>query len=292
MKKSTLFTLAIIAIPIGLLLLAFWLGGMFKLILQVAGPLGIVGLFAFIAFILTSIFIGMKLARNAVKPKTLANGLPATATVIRSYQGALKISFGGVQQNYQLIIEINVTNPQGETWPAKMTEMVPLTQVGVFQPGVSFKVLYDPNDRSKVVFDQSQQAQQQPFSNSVDIPGYGTVNSEMARQALQNQPQDIALALQSYKALLESLRGTGVSATATVLSRETIQENFMPGIDIVKLRFRVDKNGYETEELVATRKTSLYKCEAGKTVYVLHAPDNPKRVSISGLDKPDGVIEL
>lgn len=165
MKKSTIFQLVVIAVPIVLLLFFFWVGGMFDLINQVFGPIGIIGVFAFIALLLTFIFFATKLARKAVQPKTLANGLPATAMVIRSYQGNMKISFGGVQQNYQLVIEINVTNPQGETWPAKMTEMIPLTQVGVFQPGVRFNVLYDPNNRSRVVFDQSQQTQQQqPFS--------------------------------------------------------------------------------------------------------------------------------
>jgi len=168
MKKSTLFTLVVTAIPIVLLLFVFWIGGMFDLILRVFGPIGIVGVFAFIAFILAVIFIAMKLARNAIKPKTLVNGLPAIATVIRSYQGNMKISLGGVNQNYQLIIEVNVTNPQGETWPATMKEMINITQIGIFQPGVSFKVLYDPNDKSKVVFDQSQQPQQQPGLDKPD----------------------------------------------------------------------------------------------------------------------------
>ncbi len=157
MKKSTIFQLVVTAVPIALLLFFFWVGGMFDLINQVFGPIGIIGVFAFIALLLAFVFFATKLARNAVKSKTLANGLPATATVIRSYQGTMKISFGDVQQNYQLVIEINVTNQKGETWPAKMMEMIPLTEVGIFQPGVSFNVLYDPANRNIVVFDQSEQ---------------------------------------------------------------------------------------------------------------------------------------
>lgn len=292
MKKSNLLSIVITAIPITILLVSFWYGGMFDMLYNAFGMMGIIGVFAFLIFILAIIFIAMKLARNAVKPKTLANGLPATATVIRSYQGNMKISFGGVNQNYQLIIEVNVTNPQGETWAARMDEMINITQVGLFQPGLSFKVLYDPKDKAKVVFDQSAQTQQQPFNNSVNIPGYGTVNSDMARQAAQSQPQDIVLQLQAFKSLLESLKSNGISAQATVLSREVVHENFMQGTDAIKIRFRVKNTGYETEQVLITPKTSLYKSEAGKTIYVLYDPNNPNRVGISGLDKPDGIIAL
>lgn len=161
MKKSTLISILVTAIPIVLLLLGFWSGGMFDLLYNTFGIIGIVAVFAFIAIIVGIIFFAMKLAKKAIQPKTLTNGVPATATVIRSYQGGMKVTFGGVQENYQLIIEVNVTNPQGETWSATMKEMINITQIGLFQPGVSFKVLYDPNDKSKVVFDQSQQSQQQ-----------------------------------------------------------------------------------------------------------------------------------
>jgi hypothetical protein len=231
---------------------------------------------------------------GGLKPKDIPNGLPATATVIKSYQAGMSMR-AGANQFYSIIIEVSVTNPQGETWLAKIKQMFPITQVGIFQPGVSFAVKYDPNDRSKVVIDQSAQTQQksqQPFNNSYNIPGFGTVNSQMAQQAMQSQPQDIVLALQSNKVLIESLQNFGISATATVVSRETVQENFMPGVDIIKLRFRVEKTDYEAEQLMATPKTSLYKSEPSKTVYVKYDPNNSKRIGISGLDKPDGVIVL
>jgi hypothetical protein len=66
----------------------------------------------------------------------------------------------------------------------------------------------------------------------------------------------------------------------------------MQGVDAIKIRFRVDKTNYETEEILITPKTSLYKSEPGKTIYVLYDPNNSKRVAVSGLDKPDGVIAL
>jgi hypothetical protein len=248
----------------------------------------------FVVFIIILIYVLQRWLLGGLKPKDIPGGLPATATVIKSYQGGMAMR-AGANQFYTVIIEVNVTNPQGETWLTKIEQMLPITQVGVFQPGVSFAVKYDPNNKNNVVIDQSSQSQQtpqQPFNNSVNIPGYGTVDSQMAQQAVQNQPQEILLQLQAFKSLLESLKNTGISTTATVLSREVVHENFMPGVDAVNIRFRVAKSNYETEELLITPKTSLYKSEPGKTIYVLYDPINPKRVGISGLDKPESTITL
>src|SRR5690606_24035114 len=111
----------------------------------------------FVVFIILMIYFLQRWLLGSLKPKDIPNGLPATATVISCRQGNMSMSVGGVNQNYQLIIEVNVTNPQGETWQATMKEMINITQISVFQPGVSFAVKYDPNNESKVVFDQSAQ---------------------------------------------------------------------------------------------------------------------------------------
>jgi hypothetical protein len=297
LKKSLLMGLGIAAFTLCMIYFSIKQTGAGDIINQVLGGSFWFIVIGFVVFLLLLIYLLQRWVLSSLKPKDIPNGLPATATVIRSYQGNMRVSIGGVNQNYQLIIEVSVTNPQGETWQAKMEEMINITQIGMFQPGVSFAVKYDPNNKSRVVFDQSAQTQQhpqqqQPFNNSVNIPGFGTVNSQMAQQAAQNQPQEIVLQLQAFKSLMESLRSTGISATATVVSREIVHENFMQGVDAIKIRFRVDKTNYETEEILITPKTSLYKSEPGKTIYVLYDPNNSKRVAVSGLDKPDGVIAL
>ncbi len=295
LKTSLLIGIGIAVFALGSIYFSIKQTGAGDIINQVFGGSFWFIVIGFVAFIILMIVVLQRWILSSLKPKDIPNGLPATATVIKSYQGNMRVSIGGVNQNYQLIIEVNVTNPQGETWQAKMEEMVNITQIGIFQPGVSFAVKYDPNNRSKVVIDQSAQTQQQsqqPFNNSYNIPGFGTVNSQMAQQAVHNQPQEIVLALQSNKVLMESLQNSGISATATVLSQETVQENFMPGVDVIKLRFRIEKTNYETEQLMATPQTSLYKSEPGKTIYVLFDPNNSKRVGVSGLDKPDGIVAL
>ncbi|MBS1644691.1 MAG: hypothetical protein JST21_01705 [Bacteroidetes bacterium] len=108
-----------------------------------------------VVLILLLVLFANKILKAEAKLNTIANGLPAIATVIQSYQSGQALLSGRVATHYQLIIEVNITNSQGETWQATMREMLPVTQVGIFQPVVSFNVLYDPNDKSKVVFDQA-----------------------------------------------------------------------------------------------------------------------------------------
>lgn len=110
----------------------------------------------FIAFIIVMIYVLQRWLLGGLKPQEIRNGLPAMATVIKSYQGGMAMR-AGASQFYSIIIEANVTNPQGETWPAKIEQMLPITQVGMFQPGVRFSVKYDPNDKMKICIDQNGQ---------------------------------------------------------------------------------------------------------------------------------------
>src|SRR5690606_5842851 len=98
-----------------------------------------IGVVGFIVFISVMIFLLKRWLLGNLKPKNIQNGLLATATVIKSYQGGMAIRHGA-HQYYSIVIEVNVANPQGETWLATMKEMVNITQIGIFQPGVSFKV--------------------------------------------------------------------------------------------------------------------------------------------------------
>lgn len=299
LKTSMLMGIGIAVFALGSIYFSMKQTGAADIVNQVFGGSFWLMVIGFVVFIILLIYVLQRWMLSSLKPKDIPNGLPATATVIRSYQGNMRVTIGGVNQNYQLIIEVNVTNPQGETWPAKMEEMINITQIGMFQPGVSFAVKYDPNDRSKVVFDQSAQtsgSQQKPFG-SVNVPGYGTVDSIMANQAKQHQPQDIVLQLQATSALLNELNanGNGVTAEAEVLSKTQLIDNFMNGADAYKLRIRVnatDISSFETDVVLLIQKPSVYKIEPGKTVYVKYDRNNPQRTVMSGTDKPDSAVAL
>lgn len=122
----------------------------------------------FVVFIVLLIYVLQRWFLGGLKPKDIPNGLPATATVIRSYQAGMSMR-AGAYQFYSIVIEVNVRNPQGETWPAKIEQMLPVTEVGLFQPGVSFSVKYDPKNKSKVIIAHRVQQQEMDYGN---VPGW------------------------------------------------------------------------------------------------------------------------
>lgn len=131
----------------------------------------------------------------------------------------------------------------------------------------------------------------------MDIPGYGTVNSQMAKAATQVAPQDITMQLQAASMLLNELNanGHGVSAAATVISSYPYYVNYMKGSDVYKIKLTVnatETTPLEAEVVTLIAKPSVYKIVPGKTVYVKYDRNNPQRVCLSGLDKPDSGVAL
>ncbi|CAL1518732.1 hypothetical protein [Chitinophaga sp. MM2321] len=149
MKKSTFIQIALTSIPIILVLLGFWAGGMFKMINTGYALVVLV-------IVLVVIFLVVLLCRKIAQSRTITNGMPATAMVIQCDKGSIIMITGGVDKSYILKMEVNVTNNNGETWAAKMVEDIPAAQADMFRAGYKFSVLYDPDNRKKIVFDKSQ----------------------------------------------------------------------------------------------------------------------------------------
>lgn len=246
----------------------------------------IFGVIGFIVLVLAIVFSLIKFAKTGLNTTDIPNGLPATAMVKSCTQGNLKMTFGGVQEVYQLLIEVIVQNPHGETWPATIKAMIPLTQIATFQPGVSFLVKYDPQNKKKVIIDQTAGTEQ----SDVNISGYGKITQQNILTAKQNAPRDITLRLEASNALLQDLKINGVSATATVIATEILYANYLPYIDAIQLKLQVnstDRPSFEAIVSVLLGKEAQQKTEPGKTVYVKYDRNNQQRVCLSGTDRPD-----
>ncbi len=322
LKTTLLIGVGIGIFSLGMIYFTIQNSGQSELINQMLGNYFWYAIIGFIVFIISLIYVLQRWVLSSFKPKDIPNGLPATAKVIKSYQGNMRVTIGGVNQNYELIIEVEVTNPYGEIWQTKMNEMVNITPIGMFIPGMRFPVKYDPDDKYKVVFDQGQQqetsygnttgASQHDahlFSNiqnfqgqsstfhSMNIPGFGTIDSNMAQQAKMNHPEDIVLRLQLNSILLNELNasGNGVSSEATIVSNALLIESYMNGFDAYQLRVKVNISDFQTIESdisILVQKSSSFKIKAGKTVYVKYDSNNPQRVALTGLDHPDNTIAL
>ncbi|MBW7866976.1 MAG: hypothetical protein H3C31_01485 [Brumimicrobium sp.] len=257
--------------------------------------LGAIGVVLFIVVLLGGMFWIFKSMgggmSNLLKGEDIPNGVSATATVISSRQGNMRISMG-VQQSFQLIIEVNVTNGQ-ETWPATIKAMIPLTQVGVFQPGVSFSVKYDPNNRSRVIIDQSAGQQQQ--QHTTHVPGVGDYTTEMRQQGMAAAPIEISTKLAEQSTLINELSASpsAIKCTATIISSTKLYTNIMPGANVYNLKVKVNGNtSFDGEITCSIAAVSEYKIANGKNIYVIYDGNNPRRLGLTGLDQPNSAYQV
>lgn len=139
--------------------------GMFDMVTDILGKGFWYGVLGFVVLVIGGIYFGQRWLFSSIKPKDIPNGLPATATVTRSYQSGMAMRYAKVHFYYELIIEVTVRNLQGEIWQAKIEQVVPMAQLGMFVPGLSFAVKYDPKNKSKVVIDQRMQQQGMDYGN-------------------------------------------------------------------------------------------------------------------------------
>ena len=243
-------------------------------------PLLILGIITFILYI----FWAMGYISNGLGPNNIPNGLPATATVISVKQGNFKIKIG-VAEYYSLVIDAEIVNQQGEKWLAKIKHTVPITQISIFQPGVSFAVKYDPNNRSKVVIDQNTGDGNQ----HVGAAGY---SAHEVQSAMQSAPEDLTLRLKASTALLNELKTTGITSEAEILETIIEYHNYLPSTNIYTLKIRVKNTRIETELIILMKAESDYKIKKGNTIYVKYDANNNRRISMTGTDKSNTSVAI
>lgn len=100
----------------------------------------------------TNLMALLKSAPEELQQKEyIPNGLLATATVISSKNmGTVASINDGKSWYYQLLIEANVTNGT-ESWQATIKHQGRDYEIKMYQPGITFSVIYDPNDKSRVI---------------------------------------------------------------------------------------------------------------------------------------------
>ena len=136
-------------------------------------------------------FKGFPLGGKSAEAPDIPNGIATWATISNFQQSGINMSMGTFQY-YEMLIDLNVEGMDGTTWPARIKQLIPLAQLNMFQIGMRISVKYDPNDKSKVVL-TTENPNRGGGGGSMDIPGYGTVNSQTAQAAMQTAPRDITL---------------------------------------------------------------------------------------------------
>jgi membrane protein implicated in regulation of membrane protease activity len=98
LKKSLLMGLGIAAFTLCMIYFSIKQTGAGDIINQVLGGSFWFIVIGFVVFLLLLIYLLQRWVLSSLKPKDIPNGLPATATVIRSYQGNMRVSIGGVNR--------------------------------------------------------------------------------------------------------------------------------------------------------------------------------------------------
>lgn len=101
--------------------------------------------------------------------------------------------------------------------------------------------------------------------------------------------------LEASSSLLEELQISGLSATATVLSKDILYANYLPYIDAVQLKVQVyatDRTNFDCIVVALLGKDTQQKAEIGNTVYVKYDRNNSQRVCLSGTDQADTALKI
>lgn len=96
--------------------------------------------------IVFSIVFGPTIKRSLLKKRLLKEGLSGTGTLVNVRETNVKINNAVVME-----LTLNIKTNLGETWQAKVKQPITLFQARSLNPGAIFNILYDANDKNKVV---------------------------------------------------------------------------------------------------------------------------------------------
>jgi len=84
------------------------------------------------------------------RERILEAGLPARALIRSTQLGGMKLTYGGVDERWLVVLGLEVQPADGPSFEARVEHIVPLLEVPRFQVGGVVQVEYDPQDKTKV----------------------------------------------------------------------------------------------------------------------------------------------
>lgn len=210
--------------------------------------------------------------KSRLKKRLLKEGLPAGARLLETRQtGTL------VNDQPEMILTMEVTAETGETWQTEMREIIPLNMLYAMSPGSVFNVLYDPKDKSRIIFD-----------NTGKNRTSATAGNHDAQQAFM----DLA---EKQEQLYKRLSVTGILAKAKVLACTPLGVNFNGNNPMVMLMLQVQPdNGtaFHGQTYAVIGGASVHKYQPGNTIYVKFDAMDNSQIAVTGSDKPDTSVRL
>jgi hypothetical protein len=109
-------------------------------------------LFVCFSLMFAGVFLAFAGVLRVGKERTtiLRAGVPAKARILSTEMGDAKMTIGGADERWLVILELEVQPQDGPPFEACAEHFVPLLDVPKFQAGEVVEVRYDPQDKTRV----------------------------------------------------------------------------------------------------------------------------------------------
>ncbi len=217
----------------------------------------------------------IRLARNSqMTSQVMQSGVTATATIINTWDTGMRIN-----ENPQVGIQLQVQPPNGAPFQAEVRQTVSIVHLGMYQPGATVQVKYDPANPSRVAIVGVMAAVPAAVPTMGAMPMGSIAGTPMAGMNAQQSEQ----MLKQIDAANEALIKTGTQARAKVLQ-------YLPmGIDVngsnpaVTLQLEVQPANaprFNAQAQGVISSVSVPKFQPGQLITVRYDPNDLTRVTI------------
>ena len=209
----------------------------------------------------------IRLIRNSqMTSQVMQTGVTATATIVNTWDTGMRIN-----DNPQVGIQLQVQPPNGAPFQAEVRQTVSIVHLGMYQPGATVQVKYDPANPSRVAIVGVVAA----VPAAAQAMGAGPMSGMNAQQAEQM--------LKQIDDANQALIKTGTQARAKVLQ-------YLPmGIDVngsnpaVTLQLEVQPASapkFNAQAQGVISSVSVPKFQPGQLITVRYDPNDLTRVTI------------
>lgn len=212
--------------------------------------------------------------KSRLKKRLAREGLPATARLLQTRQTGTQVN-----DQPEMILTMQVTAETGETWQTEMREIIPMNMLYAMAPGSIFNVLYNPNDKSQIVFDNTGNTRASTNSNT---------DPNTAQQAFMDL-------VEKQELLYKRLSVSGIQAKAKVLAYTPLGAHFNGNNPLVLLMLQVQpENGtaFHGQTYAVIGEAGVPKYQPGNTIFVKFDATDNSQIVVTGSDKPDTSVRI
>ena len=216
----------------------------------------------------------IRLARNsAMTSQVMQSGVTATATIVNTWDTGMRIN-----DNPQVGIQLQVQPPNGAPFQAEVRQTVSIVHLGMYQPGATVQVKYDPANPSRVAI-VGVMAAMPAAVPTMGAPMGAIAGTPMAGMNAQQAEQ----MLKQIDAANEALIKTGSQARAKVLQYLPMGINVNGSNPAVTLQLEVQPANapkFNAQAQGVISSVSVPKFRPGQLITVRYDPNDLTRVTI------------